>query len=115
MDLKEIQKLVYQEYCKNGYQHHWESAKQLLLTSNHPEDASIVDLAEVGLFATEVTEVMEVIRDAMPNDKHLGEELADIIIRTLNFASRLGIEIESFILAKHSKNLNREHLHGRKI
>ena len=67
----------------------------------------------MGLFVTEVSELMEEIRDAKM--EKYGEEGADIVIRLLNYFNRKGIDIEPYILAKHEKNLKRGKLHGRKV
>ncbi len=110
MKLSELQKLVFEEYKRNGYAERW--SKEYLM--EHPEELDLViDLAEVGLFVTEVSELMEDIRDA--NIDHYGEEGADVIIRLLNFFNRKGIDVEPYIIAKHEKNLKRGKLHGRKI
>ena len=111
MNLTEIQFLVYEEYKKNGYHLMWEKAEIIL--RNHELDG-IVQLGEIGLFCTEIAEAMEEVRDANKNGE-LGNELADIIIRVLNFASRKGINIEEKILLKHEKNLKRGQRHGRDI
>ena len=110
MKISELQKLVFQEYKRNGYAERW--SKEYLI--EHPEELDLViDLAEVGLFVTEVAELMEDIRDA--KIEHYGEEGSDVVIRLLNFFNRKGIDIEPYILAKHEKNMKRERLHGRKV
>ena len=110
MNINELQKLVFAEYKRNGYAERW--SKEYLIA--HPEELDLViDLAEVGLFVTEVSELMEEIRDA--KIEKYGEEGADIVIRLLNYFNRKGIEIEPYILAKHEKNLKRGKLHGRKV
>jgi len=110
MNLREVQKLVYEEYQKNGYEERW----NIDYLIKHPEELQLViDLAEVGLFVTEVAELMEEIRDA--NIDKYGAEGADNTIRTMNFFSRKGIDLEEHILAKHEKNMAREKLHGRTI
>lgn len=42
------------------------------------------------------------------------EELADIIIRAFDVSQRLGINIGMAILTKHSYNVTRPHMHGKK-
>lgn len=107
MNLSEIQKLVFEEYKENGYLEMWNSTPKEL--------GWMADLAEVGLFDTEIGEADECIRDGNYSEDKLGLELADIIIRVLNFASRKGISIESCVIKKHTINCNRGKLHGRKI
>ena len=72
----------------------------------------------------EVSEFWEAYRkgelDAMCDKAETGltcaeEELADIIIRALDTAQRLGIDIERAILAKHAYNTRREFRHGGKL
>ena len=110
MNLWKIQQEVHKEYIKNGYQERW-SVEYLIA---HPEELELViDLAEVGLFVTEVAELMEAIRDDDP--KHQQEEGADIVIRVMNWMNRKKLDLESAIMAKNQKNLKRERLHGRKI
>jgi len=103
MNLWEIQDLVLEEYKKNGYWDNWKKAES--------QNKEITDIAELGLIATEIGEAIEAVRDG--DERELGFELADIVIRTLNMANRKGIDIESHILAKNKKNLKREKMHGR--
>lgn len=44
----------------------------------------------------------------------LEEELADIVIRVLDNAVRLGVDIESAVFRKHEYNKTRPHRHGDK-
>ena len=110
MDLYKIQQMVHKEYIKNGYQERW-SVEYL---TEHPEElALVIDLAEVGLFVTEVAELMEDIRNG--NDAKYQEESADIVIRVMNWLNRKKMDLESAIMAKHKKNMKRERLHGKKV
>ena len=108
MDLKKIQKLVLVEYRKNGYEELWNRSYRI---ASRYGFGHMVDLAEVGLFCSEVGEAMEDIRQL--RHEHMGEELADIVIRVLNFANRKGIDIEAEIRRKNRKNLKRPKLHGK--
>lgn len=103
MELNEIQKLVYEEYKKNGYLDMWEAVDPLIMGS----------LGEMGLVTTEVAEGLEAIRDK--NMHELSYECADIIIRVLNFSSRHRFNMEAIIMDKHQINLNRGKNHGREI
>ena len=113
MEFSEIQKLVYEEYIKNGYVNMWTICPSNVYT----KEQRLMDIAEVGLFNTEVSETMEAIRKfsyPMLLDE-IGEELSDIVIRVLNFASRKGIQLEPYLIAKHEKNLQRGKNHGKEI
>lgn len=103
--MKELQKLVYEEYKKNGYEKQW---------SEFPNDG-IADIAELGLVDTEISEAIECIRKRRPKDE-LAFELADAVIRIMTFATRKGIDdLGYYIQAKHEKNMERGYLHGRKV
>ena len=105
MNLWKIQRMVFEEYKKNGYLEEWSNPDILTQAK--------IDIAELGLVVTEISEAMEECRN-IDNEK-LSYELADIIIRVLNFASRKKIDIESYVKAKHQRNLQRGKLHGRHI
>ncbi len=110
MNLHEIQTLVHQEYIKNGYEERW-SVEYL---KDHPEELDLViDIAEVGLINTEVSELLEDIRKG--KIENYGEECADIIIRVLNWANRKGFKVEPYIHSKHMVNMDREKLHGKLV
>lgn len=61
---------------------------------------------------SEVSEASEAARDESRQD--LAEEMADIFIRLANASEVMGIDLESEVMKKHEKNLQREKLHGRK-
>ena len=103
LTLDEIQIAVYKEYLENDYFKMWNDA------------GKIGDIAEVGLINTEVSEALEEIRNKNSDKKHLTEELADIIIRVLNFASRKDIYLQDAILEKNIKNTKRTIKHGRDV
>ena len=110
MNIWDLQKLVFLEYIKNGYSERWTQK----YFKDHPiEFELLIDLAEVGLINTEVSELLEDIRN---NDiEKYGEESADIVIRIMNWCTRKGIDLGAHILKKHEKNQKREYLHGKTI
>ena len=71
----------------------------------------------------EVSELWEAYRRGKLNeqcDKPIAltcaeEELADIIIRALDCARQMGIDIERAVAAKHAYNVTRPHQHGGKL
>lgn len=65
--------------------------------------------AALCLIHSEISEALECYRD----DKPLGEELADIIIRTLDLSAKLDIDIGHEIESKMKKNKSRKFKHGR--
>lgn len=65
------------------------------------------------LIVTEVAEAMEEVRKKDFNHQAFAEELADIVIRTADLAGKMGVDLESIIIAKMEKNANRPYLHGK--
>ena len=104
VEFDELMLIVFGEYVKNGYLDSW--------TAENKDVQRKFDIAELGLVTTEVAEAMEEVRD--DDDIKLGLELADIMIRTMNFAKRKGINLQEYIMSKHKVNMRREKLHGRK-
>ena len=74
----------------------------------------------LGLHA-EVAEVAEAIRhnnppsDKMPAYSSVEEELADVIIRVMNFAQHKDLNVPGAILAKIEFNKTRNYRHGNKM
>jgi NTP pyrophosphatase (non-canonical NTP hydrolase) len=84
-------------------------------------------LAKLALIHSEVSECVEEARVTEPDS--LGDirygtngkpegfaiELADVIIRALDLAGALGIDIEAAVAMKHRYNMTRPHRHGGKL
>ena len=68
----------------------------------------------LALITSEIGEAVEALRDGDMAGFH--EELADIIIRTLDLAACTGGDMDSMVHAKIEKNRGRPYLHnGRKF
>lgn len=102
MEFKDLQKLVYEEYKKNGFEEYF----------NKYEECG--DLAEIGLIASEIGEALDYIRDSK-EIKYVSVELADIVIRVLNFCNRKNIDLEFYIIAKNRINKMRDKYHNKKV
>lgn len=63
-------------------------------------------LEYLALISSEVGEAVNECRGEQPTDR-IGEELADIILRTIDFAATLKIDIERQILLKMALNEQR--------
>ncbi len=63
-------------------------------------------LEALALISSEVGEAINECRGEQPTD-HFAEELADVILRTLDLAHWQGIDIESAIIKKIEKNTHR--------
>jgi len=97
ISLRELQRLVYKEYKQNKFEEGFE------------KHGIIGDLAELGLITTEVSEAITKVRK---NETGIEEELADIVIRVLNYCNRKGIILDTNILWKNELNQKRIKLHG---
>ena len=97
LPISELQHMVHDNAINKGF---WESQ----ISSSVP--------TKLCLIHSEVSEAMEAHRDG--DDTHIGEELADIIIRVMDLAGGLNINIEAELVSKHYKNLDRPRLHGNK-
>ena len=70
-------------------------------------------LSWLMLITTEVAEAAEAVR--IGDVANFGEELADVVIRVLDCAATLGIDLEKEILEKVEKNKARPIKHGGKL
>lgn len=73
---------------------------------------------KIALMHTELSEMLEGLRDdrvgtGMPGFSNEVEELADLIIRALDYAGRYGLPIGQAIITKMEINQGRPHRHGK--
>ena len=72
------------------------------------------------LMHAEISEAVEALREGNPESKkipghsHVAEELADVIIRVLDYCGKNNINIGAAITAKHEFNRSRPYRHGGK-
>lgn len=82
--------------------------------------------AKIALIHEEVSEALHTFRDWVDFAKppaqsakipytHMTEELADIVIRVLDLAQELGVDLPGAMLAKHEFNKTREPRHGKRF
>ena len=77
---------------------------------------------KIALFHSELSEALEIARCDIRIDKQINGkpegfkyELADCIIRILDIAEYLNLDLESAIVKKMKYNKNRPRLHGKKF
>lgn len=74
----------------------------------------------IALMHSELSEALEAMREGDPESEKIPgfscveEELADVIIRIMDFAHTLGHNVAGAIVAKHSHNTTRPRMHGGK-
>lgn len=68
-------------------------------------------IAKLGLVTTEVSEAVEAARK---NDRaNFDEEIADTMIRLLDLAGAMNIDLDKILAEKEAKNQKRPKLHGK--
>ncbi len=65
----------------------------------------------IALMHSELSEALEDLRHG--RDKHVGSELADCVIRIMDFCEARGINLEKEMLKKIKKNKKRPYRHGK--
>ena len=70
---------------------------------------------KLSLIASEVFEAMEFLRRGEGDPKLIDSELADIVIRTLDFAEGYGIDLGEAIEKKMAVNKDRPYKHGKRF
>lgn len=74
----------------------------------------------IALMHSELSEALEALRHGNPFDDKIPEysgveaELADVVIRIMDYAELRGFRVAKAIIAKHQMNKTREHKHGGK-
>jgi len=90
------------------------------------KDRTVNDAEKIALMHSELSEVLEVIRTVMPKGEILksekvpeinaiDEELADTIIRILDYCNARGINIGKAVYLKAGYNETRTYKHGKKF
>lgn len=89
-----------------------------------PRELAEFVAAQLMLIVSEAAEAVEDVRNNLfapctnaqtGKPEGLPSELADIVIRTLDLADMLGIDMTRALEEKHSYNLGRAHRHGGKL
>lgn len=116
-----------QEAYQCGVDHGWWETEDRLkeVLKDHPDLAKEaqdgLDGQKLALMTSEISEALDNIRHGRPTDDKIPEftgeeaELADVIIRIMDYAGRKGLHLGEAILAKHKVNLSRPYKHGKKF
>lgn len=75
----------------------------------------------IALIHSELSEALEALREGNPPDRHCPEytsvevELADAIIRIMDFAAGMGLQVAEALAAKVAYNEGRPYKHGKEF
>ncbi len=79
------------------------------------------DARAIALMHSELSEALEALRHGNPASEkipaftHAEEELADTIIRIMDFAQARGLNVAGAVVAKAEYNKGRPYMHGKKF
>ena len=102
MTISELTNLIHTNAIEKGFWQKPETEREKIL---HEATA-------ISLIGSEVMEALEAHRCG--DVVNLCEELADVVIRTLDLCCHMNINIETEIIAKMEKNRNRPPMHGKR-
>lgn len=80
---------------------------------NQVNVADFFIIKSLALIHSEISEAIEGFRNN--DDANLGEELSDAVIRIMDLAEYLGIDLQREITRKHHINQTRPFRHGKKF
>jgi NTP pyrophosphatase (non-canonical NTP hydrolase) len=104
------------------FQKHWDKVSKQIY-KNAVEHGfwkgEVNDGERMALIHAEISEALEALRDGNPSSNkiieftNLEEELADAVIRIMDYAFGKDLDIAGAILAKIEYNQSREYMHGK--
>lgn len=114
--INDIAAKAHDNAVKHGFYDDYLEVSEVLVKADLPECVDYVKrdfvLAQLSKIASEVGECVAVVQKQRVYDG-LSEELADIMIRTMDLAAFMDIELGTAVAAKMAKNESRPYKHGK--
>lgn len=114
--INEIAETAHKTALKHGFYDDYMDVCEHLSKADQPKAMRTVErdfvLSQLAKIASEVGECVDVIQKK-PDYEGLAEELADIVIRTMDLSAFIGYELGTHIAMKMAKNETRPYKHGK--
>ena len=116
--------MEYDAWCKGALQEsisYYAEEVHTLASKNGFWEDNPSDGEKIALMHSELSEALEALRKGDPPDDKIPEfkgseaELADCIIRIMDFAHKKGLRLGEAIMAKHEFNKGRPYKHGKEF
>jgi len=108
--LNELAKRVHHLAKEKGFWAGWYSNQY---GPHYPRELHLA--VKLALVHAEVSEALEALRKEGVEAHGFREELADILIRVLDIAGAVGMDVDSEVDSKHEVNVGRPLLHGKRF
>lgn len=111
----DMQKAVHETATKSGFWDAWCENRESYLPQSHNQSEKIM------LMVSELAEAQDGLRhgnppsDKIPAFNNVEEELADCVIRIMDFAAAYGYDVAGAIIAKDAMNKTRPRKHGKEF
>lgn len=118
---QQLAKYHHQLMRERGFWDHRDDVEEFAREEDKEAIRMLVDSQIHDLIHTEVAEATEALRQGNPPDDKcpsfsgVEAEMADVIIRILDYAGARGLHVAEAVVAKIEMNKSRDHKHGKKF